>query len=146
MRLIADTRFGCSYSRMETTPSDRIIEQRVRNRIIEAVKTLAKGEAGVRSVSAVEYFEKFYDWIPYGGALPMASALTPAERERLTELSRLLDQACDATPETMTADELIATGWPRRIQLSAQEVLMLMERRGRFREDREEEHPFSPPP
>lgn len=39
----------------------------------------------------------------------------------------------------MTADELIATGWPKRIQPVAREALNLMRVRGRFSEENEED-------
>lgn len=49
--------------------------------------------------------------------------------------------ACDATPKNMTADELIATGRPKRIQPVAQEALDLMRDRGRFSEEHEADIP-----
>ena len=126
-------------------PSDRIFDQRMRNRIMEAVHTLAEGDDGVRRVWPTEYFESFYDWLPHrsdGGMRPN-SAITTQERESLMEISRMLDEACDATPQNMNADELIATGWPMRIQPIAQHALTLMLNRGRFSEDKEEVEPSS---
>ncbi len=113
---------------MDEKPSDRIIYQRIRNRIMEAVLTLADGDDGVRQVEFAEYFEGFYDWIPHrarGGMRPN-SAITADERALLLEISSILDDACDATPVNMTADELIATGWPKRIQPVALKALILM--------------------
>jgi hypothetical protein len=127
---------------MEEKPSDRIIDQRIRNRIIEAVHTLAEGNEGVRAVGPPEYFESFYDWIPYGGEFSN-NATTAEEKARLSDISKLLDRACDATPQSMTADELISTGWPELIQPIAQEALSLMLKRGRFSEDQEEKEPSS---
>ncbi|MDX8538756.1 hypothetical protein RFM23_14130 [Mesorhizobium abyssinicae] len=129
---------------MEEKPSDRIIDQRIRNRIIEAVHTLAQGNDGVLAVWPTEYFESFYDWIPYGGQLRHPNSTISAEEQaRLSDVSRLLDQACDATPQIMTADELIASGWPELIQPVAQEALRLMLKRGLFSEDQVEEEPSS---
>lgn len=126
-------------------PSDRIIDQRARNRIMEVVHILAEGEEGVRQVSPGEYFESFYDWIPHrddDGMRP-SSAITTQERAYLLEVSRMLDDACDATPRNMDADELIATGWPMRIQPVAQQALAFMLQRGRFSEEQEEVEPSS---
>jgi hypothetical protein len=133
---------------MENRPSERIIDQRIRNRIMEAVHTLALGDAGVREVWPAEYFESFYDWIPHrgDGVMPPNSAITPVEQACLVELSRILDDACDATPRNMDADELIATGWPKRIQPVAQRALSLMLKRGRFSEEHEEDEPSSKEP
>lgn len=130
---------------MEEKSSERIIDQRIRNRIMEAVLTLAEGDEGVRREWPAEYFESFHDWIPHRGDRVMRpnSAITEDERVCLQEVSKLLDDACDATPGNMDADELIATGWPRRIQPVAQRALSLMPERGRFSEDREEGEPFS---
>jgi hypothetical protein len=104
---------------MEENPSPRLVDQRLRNRIIEAVDTLAQGEQGVRRVWPVEYFEQFHDQIPHhrDGEIRPNSAITREELSLLSEVGKILDQACDATPNKMTADELIGTGWPKRIQV-----------------------------
>ena len=128
---------------MEGKPSPRLVDQRLRNRIIEAVCTLAQGDQGVRKVWPVEYFEQFYDQIPHysDGEMHPNSAITAEERSLLSKVSEVLDQACDATPRNMTADELIGTGWQERIQVVAQRALTFMLERGRFSEDQEEEDP-----
>ena len=133
---------------MEETPSERIIDQRIRNRIMEAVHTLTDGDEGVRREWPTEYFESFYDWIPHhdDGEMRPNTAITPEERERLSNVSAILDEACDATPGNMAADEFIATGWPKRIQPVAQRALELLLARGRFNEDREEEEPSNTEP
>jgi hypothetical protein len=139
---------------MEEKPSDRVIDQRTRNRIMEALHTLADGDTGVRNGWPDEYFESFYTWIPHhdDGIMRPNSAITVEERAALTEVSAMLDAACDATPAVMNADELIETGWPIRIQPIARKALQLMAHRGRFSEDRDElepsiaEPPSCPPP
>ena len=125
---------------MDENPSERLIDQRVRNRIMEAVHTIADGEEGVRREWPGEYFESFYTWIPHhnDGDMQPNSAISPEERTGLLELSAILDEACDATPKIMSADEFIDTGWPKRMQPTAQKVLRLMLARGRFSEHREE--------
>ena len=128
---------------MDEKPSDRIIHQRIRNRIMEVVVTLAEGDDGVRRVWPTEYFESFYDLIPHrdDGEMRPNSAITADERALLLEVSSILDDACDATPHNMTAHELIATGWPKRIQPVARKALILMRERGRFSEEQEEDTP-----
>ena len=44
-------------------PSKRLVQQRMRNRAIEALDTLAEGDDGVRAVGVVEYVEEFFDVI-----------------------------------------------------------------------------------
>lgn len=140
---IADNAPKVFIGSMEERPSDRIIDQRIRNRIMEAVHTLAEGDEGVRKVWPAEYFESFCDWVPHhdDGEMRPNSAFTDDERELLAEVSAILDQACDATPQNMDADELIATGWPARVRTVAQRALAAMVKRGRFDEDTEEEAP-----
>jgi hypothetical protein len=95
----------------------------------------------VRRVWPTEYFESFYDSIPHrdDGGIPANSAVTADEGASLLELSGVLDDACDATPANMTAEEFIATGWPKRIQPVALKALKLMRGRGRFSEEKEED-------
>jgi hypothetical protein len=130
---------------MEDKVSARLIDQRIRNRIMEAVMTLADGFQGVRREWPTEYFETFYDFIPHrdDGEMPPNSAITADERASLLEVSGILDDACDATQDNtnMTAEELIATGWPERIQPVAVKALQLMCKRGRFSEKQEEDMP-----
>ncbi len=123
--------------------SDRLIDQRLRNRILEAIEILADGDDGVRNVGFQDYFEGFYGFIPHrdDGNLPVNSAFSAEERALVRKLSAILDDACDATPHDMTDEEFIATGWPTRVRPMASQALAQMQKRGRFREDKEEEAP-----
>jgi hypothetical protein len=123
--------------------SERLVEQRIRNRIMEALDMLSDGEEHVQMVGFSDYFELFYDWIPHGedGGFPDLSTLTKAEQEALTEVRQVLDQACDNTPKDMPERAFIATGWPQRIQPIARRALDLMLERGRFDEKVEETEP-----
>jgi hypothetical protein len=126
-------------------PSDRLVEQRIRNRIMEAVFTLAQGDEGVRRVWPSEYFESFFDFVPRGSTeWSSNTALNEREKAKLLELAGLIDQACDATPMLMNAEEFIATGWPSKIQPLARQTLNLFIERGRFDEQKDEETPSSP--
>ena len=106
----------------------RLADERIRDRIMEAVSILAEGDHGVRRVWPTEYFERFYDFIPHrgDGGKGVNNAISGEERALLLELSGIVDEACDATPNDMTAEELIATGWPERIQPVAEKALNLM--------------------
>ena len=129
---------------MDTTPSSRIIDQRIRNRIMEELLGLAEGDENVRQTGAGEYFEAFYDWVPHSGdGVRPNGALTQDEAALILKVSIALNEACDATPGIVSADELIATGWPERIKPLAQSALDQMLKRGRFSEDAEEDEPSS---
>ena len=132
---------------METTPSRRIIDQRVRNRIMEELLGLAEGDENVRQIGAGEYFEAFYDWVPHrGDGIRPNGALTQDEAGLILKVSIALGEACDATLGMASADELIATGWPERIKPLARSALDQMLKRGRFSEDAEEDEPSSAVP
>jgi hypothetical protein len=129
---------------MDEQVSNRLVEQRVRNRIMETIETLAEGDAGARSVGFTNYFEPFYDWVPHRGddrTWEPLSTMTTAENEALANVSSILDDACDSTPNMMTDDEFIETGWPGKIRPIAIRALELMRGRGRFSEEREQDDP-----
>lgn len=123
--------------------SRRIVHQRVRNRIIEALEILADGDTGVRGVGFSEYFNAYYDFIPDHRPFSLTGTLSKEEIANLERLSEILDQACDAVPPLMSDEEFINTGWPQRIQPQAQAALACFLARGRFNEDREEDYPSS---
>ena len=130
---------------MTEEPSGRVNDQRARNRMMEAVLTLAQGDEGVRREWPAEYFESFFDWVPYRSTKWSSNtALDQMEIAKLFELARLVDQASDATAEIADAEEFIHTGWPSKIQALAKETLNSFTQRGRFDEIREEETPSSP--
>lgn len=132
-------------------PTERVVEQRMRNRAIEALETLADGDEGVRGGGVGEYVEQFFDIID--DRAPWAwrtwSVFTAEEIAALVAVHDLLVAACDATPTIATSaetaasaeDDFIATGWPREIQPAAKTALDLMLGRGRFSEDVEEGEP-----
>lgn len=124
-------------------PSERLVEQRMRNRAMEALVALSEGDPGVRSVGVGEYVNQFFDAID--DDIPWHwrdwSCFTPDEVERLDAVHGLLKAACAATPRIDTDDDFIASGWPDRIQPAARTALEVMQARGRFREDVEEETP-----
>lgn len=128
---------------MDDSPSDRVIEQRLRNRAIEALEVLAQGDDGVRAVGNSDYINYFFDTID-DDVLPGwrdSSALTPDEVLELDRVQRVLLDACSATPQVEPDDDFIASGWPERIKPIATDALAVMLQRGRFREDREEDAP-----
>ena len=124
-------------------PSERIVEQRMRNRAMEALEALSEGDEGVHRVGVGEYVEQFFDII--NDEIPWRwrtwSCFTADEVERLDAVHTLLVAACDATPGITNDEAFIASGWPSRIQPAAHAALSAMRQRGRFREDVEEDAP-----
>lgn len=120
-------------------PTKRIVDQHVRNRIMEAVEILADGDNGVRMVGDGNYYNYFFDWVDddMTTAWRELSTLSPAEVRQLESLHDLLHTSLRLTNE-MNADELIASGWPTRIAAVASTTLQTMQTRGRFDEEVEE--------
>jgi hypothetical protein len=100
----------------EEDASWRLTEQRMRNRVMEALETLAGGEAGVRTVGAIEYLEEFFDWVDDDSPWDWRtwSSFSVGEVEGLARVLGLMEAAVRATPQHLSGDELIATGWPGR--------------------------------
>jgi hypothetical protein len=122
-----------------------VVDQRLRNRIVEALQVFAAGDEGVRAAGYVEFFELFFDYVdddPQRG-LPWRSnsALTSGEVEALNGILSVVLAAVDETSGLVGDDVLIRSGWPTRIMRTAGPALALMEGRGRFNEDAEEEEP-----
>jgi hypothetical protein len=94
---------------MEDRPSERLIDQRLRNRAIEALAILAKGEDGIRAVGNSEYVNHFFDTIDDGVSWRWRdiSTFTPAEVDALASVQGLLLDACAATPQICSDDEFI---------------------------------------
>ena len=127
-------------------PSQRLVQQRLRNRAMEALETLSDGDEGVRAVGAAEYVNEFFDviddWAPWHWKEWVC--FTPEEVAALDEVQQSLLAACAATPRLCSEEEFIDSGWPARIRPFAAGALELMRARGRFREDLEEDQPSLP--
>lgn len=127
-------------------PSERLVAQRVRNRIMEELWGLSRGDIEVREAGPTEYFETFFDWFPYEGEPEWYPAMTAEEETAVRTVCGLMQLAiADATiPKSPTVEQVIASGWPERIAPFAQKALDVMLARGRFSEDEEEMEPSAP--
>ena len=126
--------------------SERVVDQRLRNRIRESLAEFAQGEPAVRRLGAGEWFETFYEVIPHRDYLKDLPLWHPSRNTALSEdevaavlrVSAVVDDACDATSDFVTPDELIASGWVDRVKSIAVEAVHVFERRGPLSEDVEE--------
>jgi hypothetical protein len=127
-------------------PSERLVEQRLRSRAMEALETLSDGDDGVRTAGVAENVNEFFDVIDDEAPWHWQewTCFTPGEVEALDQVQQLLNAACAATPQVCSEKVFIGSGWPARIQPPAAEALELMRARGRFREDVEEDQPSLP--
>ncbi|NHC16096.1 hypothetical protein [Motilibacter deserti] len=124
-------------------PSERLVMQRLRNRAIEAVDVLARGDVGVRAVGANEWVNRFFDIIddesPHDWRL--WSVLTPHEVDVLRRVHDELVEVCRRTPSVLDDDQFIAEGWPERLAVTAATAQRVLLARGWFDEDIEEREP-----
>lgn len=127
---------------MTDNPSKRIVLQRLRNRRLEACELLAGGDAAVRLQGWAEYFNGFYFYFPDEGRLERCQTETVEENEAFNAVLAIMNAACEATDDIDSSDEeLISTGWPKRVQPVALEAVQVLLRRGRFNEEIEQDEP-----
>ncbi len=142
-RRVLDEIFSEFPNAARDQPSERLVLQRMRNRVMEALDLLADGDEGVRSAGNAEYVNHFFDFIDDDVPLQWRewSTLTADEVAALDKVLRALLDACAETPAVCTDDEFIASGWPERVKQIAGAALALMRARGRFHEEYEEDSP-----
>jgi hypothetical protein len=121
--------------------SDRVLEQRVRNRVIEELSMLSDGATALQDWGW-DYLLDFLDWFPNAPTLPpAANAMTEVERVRLSEVLRLVLQFSEAMPVGASIDQLLASGWVSRVAPAAKQALDTFRERGWFSEEIEEAEP-----
>jgi hypothetical protein len=119
--------------------SERVVDQRLRNRIMYEMHSLTEG---ISLLGVASYFNCFFDYTDmHNDDQPLPnSTMTEEEQSALAELCQLMNLACDVSNH-MSDEELIASGWIERIKPKASEVLKIFLKRGLFGEDVEESEP-----
>lgn len=129
---------------MTEEPSERLIEQRIRNRIYEILEILADCDAGVDLVGIKGYFDLFEDFVHRPSIEAGTSALSRDERAIVLEIAEFLEAACETNPD-FTKAEFIESDWPGKIAPAARNARELFLERGLFSEKVEEVEPGQPP-
>lgn len=131
---------------MSENPSERLVEQRMRNRIMDAMSWLAEGPESVRRMSSQEFFEMFYDWVddenpvwPWPKGAP--ETMTPSEVDAVTKVLEVVNAAVAELEDIHDDIIVIGSGWLERISPVARAALDLMLIRGCFDEEIEEGQP-----
>ncbi|MDT3377124.1 hypothetical protein RNI52_07300 [Labrys neptuniae] len=131
---------------MSENPSERLVEQRIRNRIMDSMCWLAEGAEAVRRMSPQEFFEMFFDWVddersewPWPKGAP--ETMTPAEVDAVSKVLAVVNAAVADIDDSHDEVAVIASGWLERISPVAKTALELMLARGCFDEDFEESEP-----
>ena len=127
-------------SSMDEEVSDRLLEQRLRNRMIETIEVLAKGDQGLIEVNFTEFFEGLFDHSRDGHSVYKPNSAVAEEKEQVIDpLGRMLEKVSHETLHFRTEAEYIHSGCAEWIKPVAQKALKVLLAQGRFREDREEE-------
>lgn len=108
-----------------------LIDQRLRNRIIEVIESLADGDEAVKLFGFGGYFNWFFDYFPEDGNFVPLSTMSMDETAAAHELLNQMLNAAEATPQHMSDDEFIATGWPTHIQPIARRAIRTFLIKGR---------------
>jgi hypothetical protein len=122
-----------------------LMDQRLRNRVMEALHGVADWQNSIKNVGLYEHFETFFGWFPYEGKPYPNEAMTGEEQGAAAHVHALMIEAYSLLPacpmDYMTETEYVATGWPERMAPIAEQAVRIMLKRGRFSEDVEEELP-----
>ncbi|MBW6426131.1 hypothetical protein KX729_32760 [Rhizobium sp. XQZ8] len=101
---------------MDEDVSHRLIEQRLRNRMIEAIGVLARGNEGLIEFKYNEFFLKFYDLWDEGRLIVWPnSAFTEEEEDAINALGRMLDDIMEETLHFQSEAEYLRSGCPKRV-------------------------------
>ncbi|KRB31388.1 hypothetical protein ASD99_20760 [Mesorhizobium sp. Root695] len=128
---------------MTEEPSERLIEQRIRNRLYEVLEILADCDGGVDLVGIKGYFNLFEDFVHRPSIEAGTSALSKDERAIVLEIAEFLEAASETNPD-FTRAEFIESDWPAKIAPTARDARTLFLRRGLFSEKVEELEPGQP--
>lgn len=125
--------------------SERIIEQRVRNRLIEYFELASSYAAQEEYAEAAppyvhvpyEVIEQWEDWVPHLDlVLTDSQVYTPEEKETLSRFQSVWETAAEAiTDDYPSLDAVQATPEWEAMRCEAESALALLAKRGRLPED-----------
>src|ERR1700759_3914260 len=98
-------------------PSERLVAQRIRNRIMEEVWGLSRGNAGVHDAGAVEWFETFFYWFSFEVEPQLDPPMTAVEESADRTVCKLMQHAVadPVIPRNPTVEDVTNSGCPERI-------------------------------
>jgi hypothetical protein len=127
---------------MRDNPSKRVVDQRVRNNIIDWLEFFCRRADAVDQIGIVEYFECFFDNFAYhdepGDTLKINTAISPDEAPLIAEVYRVVREASLQTSERMSHEDFVRSGWPDRIAEFSERALIVLNERGRLSNEAEE--------
>jgi len=119
----------------DTGVSRKVVEQRVRNRLIEWLEVLTSYETEPPPFDLNELINQWDDWSPQSSSYA-ADVYTAKEAECLSLVAAALEEFCKATAPLIPneADELVKPEWTKLV-LSGRSALSELHLRGRLSED-----------
>jgi len=113
----------------------QVVEQRVRNRLIEWLEMLVAYEADPPPFDLNEVLNQWEDWSPPDCAYP-APTYTPSEAEKLSLVAIAWGNFCDATPTRISSEtgELLKPEWAKLVS-AGQAALLELQQRGMLSEE-----------
>jgi hypothetical protein len=100
-----------------------LIDERLRDRLIDVIEILADGNDAVKRFGFIGYFNLFFDYFPEDRDFVPLSTMSKDETAATIAVLGQMLSAVEATPQNMTDDEFIATGWPGLIQPIAKQAV-----------------------
>ena len=126
--------------------SEILINQRIRNRIIEVLELASSFEAQLEYQSnaptvwvANEVINQWEDWVrdPRDPSF-CPPVFTPEEQEAIASFYRVWDDVCENTPDPLPhLEELQKTESWERLRLAAKTALLVFQKRGRMSDEEE---------
>lgn len=127
---------------MRDKPSKRVVDQRIRNNIIDSLEFFCRRADAVHQIGIVEYFESFFDDFAYrdepSDTLKINTAISPDEAPLIAEVYRVVREASSQTSDRMSHDDFVRTGWPDRIADVSERALIVLNKRGKLSDEAEE--------
>lgn len=121
-------------------PSRQVVEQRIRNRIIEYLEMLCRYHLDPPPWDLNETVNQWEDWVqsPAGADQFKSPTYSPTERKLLLEVDRALSAFCGVTPTAICDGDMALQGpeWTALIA-AAGRALQEFSLRGRLSEDAE---------
>ena len=117
---------------MQHAPSERLIDQRIRNQIVAEVEAIARRGGDDHAFTSATDFSGFCFWLGEGHDPAPNSTMTTDEVDGMRRLCRAIEAA---------SVEPHPPGWCHAIHDEAERLLLLFDARGRFCEDCAEDEP-----
>jgi len=121
-----------------TAISDRLLKQRLRNRIIEVIDMLVDSDDAIKKIGTDEILECWFDNVDDEKlGFYDSPVFTQKETELVTELHQIIDESCELIPTTWKPSDVASCGPWGKIVTKANVAFEVFKKRGCFDEEKE---------